>query len=86
MFQQVVSVIAPFLPLYIIFISDVCVAALEVHAELVDGFRIMYMGLCLKKVSGKLFIYGHGYPPLSEIKVKEFEADRFRYGCPQDFQ
>ena len=86
MFQQVVSVITSFFPFHIISVGDVRVGTLEVHTKLVDGFRIMDMGLCLKEVSGKLFIYGHGYPAFPQIEVKQLEADRFRYGFSQGFQ
>ena len=86
MLQQVVSVVASFLSFHIIFISDVCVRFFKTHTELVNGFRIVDMGFCLKEVSGKLFIYGHGYPPFSQIKIKQFETDRLRNGFLQGFQ
>ena len=86
MLQQVVSVVASFLSFHIIFISDVCVRFFKTHTELVDGFRIVDMGFCLKKITGKLFIYGYGYPPFSQIKIKQFETDRLRYGFLQGFQ
>ena len=44
MFQQVVPVVASFLPFHIIFVSDVCVCFFKTYAELVNGFRIVDMG------------------------------------------
>ena len=86
MFQQVIAVIASLFPFHVISVGDVRVAALEAHAELVDGFRIMDTGLCLEEVSGELFIYGHGYPPFPQVEVKLFKTYRLRYGFPQGFQ
>ena len=86
MFQQVVSVITSFFPFHIISVGDVRVRFFKTHTELVDGFRIVDMGFCLKKITGKLFIYGYGYPPFSQIKIKQFETDRLRYGFLQGFQ
>ena len=86
MFQQVVSVIASLFPFHIISVGDVRVAALEAHAELVDGFRIVDMGLCLEEVSGELLIYGHGYPPFPQVEVKLFETYGLRYGFPKGLQ
>ena len=86
MFQQVVSVIASFFPFHIISVGDVRVGALEAHAELVDGFRIVDMGLCLEEVSGEFLIYGHGYPPFSQVEVKLFKTYGLRYGFSKGLQ
>ena len=86
MFQQVVSVIASLFPFHIISVGDVRVGALEAHAEFVDGFRIVDMGLCLEEVSGEFLIYGHGYPPFPQVEVKLFETYGLRYGFPKGLQ
>ena len=86
MFQQVIPVISSFFSFHEVFVGDVRVASFKGYAELVDAFRIADAGLYPEKVFRKLFIYGCGYPPFTQVEVKQLEADGFWCGVLQRFQ
>ena len=86
MFQQVIPVISSFFSFHEVFVGDVRVASFKGYAELVDTFRIADAGLYPEKIFRKFFIYGCGYPPFTQVEIKQFETYGFRCGVLQRFQ